>query len=314
MSGNIDFRTVLKEIKAYIIITAGLLFYVIGWDLFLIPNNLVGGGVSGISAILFYAFDIPISISFFVINLVLLLIALKILGKSFGVKTIYAIIITSLSFDIVPLFLPDTLVQEVAIGNGKLLCSIFGGVCAGSGIGICFSQGGSTGGTDIIALIINKYRNISPGKIILMIDIFVIASSLLLPAKEIYDAAGNFIGVENIGSKVATVLYGYILIAASSYTVDLVISGSKQSFQVFIFSHKYAEIADAVIKDVKRGVTLMDGEGWYTRHRSKIILVVIRKTDINLIYRIVKSIDKEAFMSVGSVMGVYGKGFDQIKK
>ena len=146
------------------------------------------------------------------------------------------------------------------------------------------------------------------------IDIFIIASSLLLPAKEIYDVAGNFVGMESVGAKVATVLYGYILIAACSYTIDLVISGSKQSFQIFIFSQKYSEIADAIIKDVKRGVTLMDGQGWYTKHNSKIILVVIRKTDINLIYRIVKSIDKDAFISVGSVMGVYGKGFDKIKK
>lgn len=314
MSVNMNLKTVLSEVKAYIIITAGLLCYVLGWDIFLIPNNLVGGGVSGISAILLYAFDIPISISFFIINLVLLLIALKILGKNFGVKTVYAIIITSVFFDVVPRFLPDVFIQEIAISNGKLLCSIFGGVFAGFGIGVCFSQGGSTGGTDIIALIINKYRNISPGKIILSIDIFIIASSLLLPAKEIYDAAGNFVGMESVGAKVATVLYGYILIAACSYTIDLVISGSKQSFQIFIFSQKYSEIADAIIKDVKRGVTLMDGQGWYTKHNSKIILVVIRKTDINLIYRIVKSIDKDAFISVGSVMGVYGKGFDKIKK
>ena len=299
-----DAKSIFKEIKAYIVITAGLLCYVVGWDLFLIPNNLVGGGVSGISAILLYAFNIPISISFFVINLILLLIALKILGKSFGVKTVYAIIITSVFFDIVPRFLPDAFIQEIAISNGKLLCSIFGGVFAGFGIGVCFSQGGSTGGTDIIALIINKYRNISPGKIILLIDIFIIASSLLLPTKP----------GESIGTKVATVLYGYILIGACSYTIDLVISGSKQSFQIFIFSQKYSEIADAIIKDVKRGVTLMDGQGWYTKHNSKIIMVVIRKTDINLIYRLVKAIDKDAFMSVGSVMGVYGNGFDKIKK
>ena len=299
-----NLKTVLSEVKAYIIITAGLLCYVLGWDIFLIPNNLVGGGVSGISAILLYAFDIPISISFFIINLVLLLIALKILGKNFGVKTVYAIIITSVFFDVVPRFLPDVFIQEIAISNGKLLCSIFGGVFAGFGIGVCFSQGGSTGGTDIIALIINKYRNISPGKIILLIDIFIIASSLLLPTKP----------GESIGTKVATVLYGYILIGACSYTIDLVISGSKQSFQIFIFSQKYSEIADAIIKDVKRGVTLMDGQGWYTKHNSKIIMVVIRKTDMNLIYRLVKAIDKDAFMSVGSVMGVYGNGFDKIKK
>lgn len=311
---TLDFKKILGEAKAYTIITFGLLCYVLGWVVFLIPNNMVGGGVTGISAILLYAFHIPVSISFFVINLILLLIALKILGKAFGVKTVYAIIVTSLFFDLVPNFVPDTFIAEIAVGNGKLLCSIFGGAMAGLGIGICFSQGGSTGGTDIIALIITKYKNVSPGKIILLMDIFIIASSFLLPAKEIYDASGTVIGVESIGSRFATILYGYIMIACCSYTIDLVISGTKQSMQIFIFSGKYAEISDAIISDVKRGVTLIDAQGWYTKHESKIVMVVVRKTDINLIYKIVKSIDKDAFMSVGSVMGVYGKGFDQIKK
>lgn len=311
---TLDFKKIFGEAKAYTIITFGLLCYVLGWVVFLIPNNMVGGGVTGISAILLYAFHIPVSISFFVINLILLLIALKILGKAFGVKTVYAIIVTSLFFDLVPNFVPDTFIAEIAVGNGKLLCSIFGGAMAGLGIGICFSQGGSTGGTDIIALIITKYKNVSPGKIILLMDIFIIASSFLLPAKEIYDASGAVIGVESIGSRFATILYGYIMIACCSYTIDLVISGTKQSMQIFIFSSKYAEISDAIISDVKRGVTLIDAQGWYTKHESKIVMVVVRKTDINLIYKIVKSIDKDAFMSVGSVMGVYGKGFDQIKK
>lgn len=311
---NISLKSVFGEVKSYIIITIGLLLYVLGWDIFLLPNNMVGGGVTGVSAVLLYAFNIPVSYSFFVINLILLLIALKVLGKGFGVKTVYAIVVTSAFFDIVPDFLPEPFIQEIAISNGKLLCAIFGGVTSGLGIGFCFSQGGSTGGTDIVALMITKYKNISAGKIILIIDIFIIASSFLLPSKEILDSAGNVIGVESIGERFATVLYGYILIAACSYTIDLFVSGTKQSLQIFIFSKKYADIADAIISDIKRGVTLIDAQGWYTKNESKIVMVVVRKTDINMIYKIVKSVDRDAFMSVGSVTGVYGKGFDEIKK
>lgn len=311
---NISLKSVFGEVKSYIIITIGLLLYVLGWDIFLLPNNMVGGGVTGVSAVLLYAFNIPVSYSFFVINLILLLVALKVLGKGFGVKTVYAIAVTSAFFDIVPGFLPEPFIQEIAISNGKLLCAIFGGVTSGLGIGFCFSQGGSTGGTDIIALMITKYKNISAGKIILIIDIFIIASSFLLPSKEILDSAGNVIGVESIGERFATVLYGYILIAACSYTIDLFVSGTKQSLQIFIFSKKYAEIADTIISDIKRGVTLIDAQGWYTKNESKIVMVVVRKTDINMIYKIVKSVDRDAFMSVGSVTGVYGKGFDEIKK
>ncbi len=311
---NTKLKGVLGEVKAYIFITIGLLLYVLGWDIFLIPNNMVGGGVTGISAILLYAFNIPVSISFFLINLVLLLIALKVLGRAFGVKTVYAIIITSLFFQVVPDFLPDVFIQEIAISNGKLLCAIFGGLCAGLGIGICFSQGGSTGGTDIVALMIVKYRNISAGKVILLIDIFIIASSLLLPAKEVFDADGITIGVESIGERVATILYGYILIIASSYTVDIFIAGFKQSLQLFIFSKKYEEISNAIATDIKRGVTLIDAQGWYSKQESKIIMVIVRKTDIKLVYKVIKEIDSNAFMSVGSVSGVYGEGFDEIKR
>lgn len=309
---SITLKSFLSEFKAYIIITLGLLLYVLGWDIFLIPNNMVGGGVTGISAIFLYAFNIPVSISYFVINLILLAIALKVLGKQFGVKTVYAIAITSLFFEVVPNFLSQTFIEEIAISNGKLLCAIFGGVSAGLGIGICFSQGGSTGGTDIVALIVAKYRNVSPGRVILLLDIFIIASSLLLPPKEIVE--NGVVIMENWGHRIATILYGYILIAACSYTLDLFIAGSKQSMQLFIFSKKYSEIADAVVSQIKRGVTLFDAQGWYTKQQSKVIMVIVRKTDINMVYKLIKEIDRDAFISVGSVSGVYGKGFDQIKK
>ena len=299
---KINLKTVFGEIKTYVVITIGLLCYVLGWDVFLLPNNMVGGGVTGIGAVLLYAFGIPVSYSFFVINLILLVIALKVLGKGFGVKTVYAIIVTSVFFDIVPGYLPETFIQEIAINNGKLLCAIFGGVVSGLGIGLCFSHGGSTGGTDIVALMITKYRNVSAGRIILILDVFIIASSLLLPSDEGW------------GMRIATILYGYILIMACSFTIDLFVSGTKQSLQVFIFSKKYGEIADAIISDIGRGVTLINAQGWYTKNESKIVMVVVRKTDVNMVYRIVKSVDRDAFMSVGSVTGVYGKGFDEIKK
>jgi uncharacterized membrane-anchored protein YitT (DUF2179 family) len=305
---------ILGELKAYVIITFGLLLYTLGWIVFLIPNNMVGGGVTGISAILLYAFNIPVGASFFVINLVLLLIALKVLGKGFGMKTVYAIIIASVFYEVVPPLIPEVFIQEIAISNGKLLCAIFGGVCAGLGIGISFSQGGSTGGTDIVALMIVKYKNISAGRVILLLDIFIIASSLLLPPNQILDANGAVVGVETWGERFATILYGYILIGACSYSVDMFISGSKQSSQIFIFSKKYAELADAITTGTGRGVTLIDGEGWYTKQKSKIVMVVMRKDDLSVLYRLVREIDKDAFLSVGNVSGVYGKGFDQIKK
>ena len=311
---NNKMKNLLGEVKAYVIITLGLLLYTLGWIVFVIPNNMVGGGVTGLSAILLYAFNIPVGASFFVINLILLLIALKVLGKGFGMKTVYAIVIASVFYEILPAVIPDVFIQEIAISNGKLLCAIFGGVCAGLGIGISFSQGGSTGGTDIVALMIVKYRNISAGRVILLLDIIIIALSLLLPPNEIVDANGAVIGVESWGQRFATILYGYILIGACSYSVDMFVSGTKQSSQIFIFSKKYAELADAITTGTGRGVTLIDGEGWYTHQKSKIVMVVVRKDDLGVLYRMIREIDKDAFLSVGNVSGVYGKGFDQIKK
>ena len=311
---NNKMKNLLGEVKAYVIITLGLLLYTLGWIVFVIPNNMVGGGVTGLSAILLYAFNIPVGASFFVINLILLLIALKVLGKGFGMKTVYAIVIASVFYEILPAVIPDVFIQEIAISNGKLLCAIFGGVCAGLGIGISFSQGGSTGGTDIVALMIVKYRNISAGRVILLLDIIIIALSLLLPPNEIVDANGTVVGVESWGQRFATILYGYILIGACSYSVDMFVSGTKQSSQIFIFSKKYAELADAITTGTGRGVTLIDGEGWYTHQKSKIVMVVVRKDDLGVLYRMIREIDKDAFLSVGNVSGVYGKGFDQIKK
>jgi uncharacterized membrane-anchored protein YitT (DUF2179 family) len=172
---------------------------------------------------------------------------------------------------------------------------VLGGIMGGAGIGIVFSQGGSTGGTDIIAMIINKYRNISPGRIILYLDVFIIASSYFI-----------FGSIEKI-------VYGYVAMGITSYTIDLLFTGSKQSVQIFIFSKQYDVIADRIGKEVMRGVTIIDGKGWYTGEQTKVLLVMAKKPEAGQVFRIIKEVDRDAFMSVNNVMGVYGKGFEQLR-
>ncbi len=200
-----------------------------------------------------------------------------------------------------PGVIPPELIEDIAIGNGKLLSAIIGGACAGAGIALTFTQGGSSGGTDIIALIINKYRNISPGRLILMMDIIIIASSLLIPTDG------------SLGSRVAVVIYGYVLIGVSGYTIDLVLSGARQSIQIFIFSKRHEEIAERITA-IGRGVTVINAMGWYTKQEGKVLMVIVRRTESNYVYKVVREIDRNAFLSVGNVMGVYGQGFDEMKR
>ena len=171
-------KNLMRAVKEYFLITLGILIYTTGWTIFLTPNNMFGGGVSGISAIIQFATGIKMGYTYFVINALLLLISLFIIGPSFGVKTVYAILLASFCLNIEQIIIPTQFIQDIALSNGKLLCSIIGGSMAGFGIGMSISQGGSTGGTDIIALIVTKYRNVSPGKVILLMDVFIIAFSL----------------------------------------------------------------------------------------------------------------------------------------
>jgi uncharacterized membrane-anchored protein YitT (DUF2179 family) len=294
-------KSIFTGLKEYTLIALGLLIYSLGWVVFLIPNGLVGGGVTGISAIIYYMSGFPVSYSYLIINTVLLALAVKILGKQFGIKTVYAVAVVSLFLKFLPGVIPVELIEDIAIGNGKLLSAIIGGACAGAGIAITFTQGGSSGGTDIVALIINKYRNISPGRLILMMDIIIIASSLLIPTDG------------SLGGRVAVVIYGYVLIGVSSYTIDLVLSGARQSIQIFIFSKKHEEIADRITA-IGRGVTVINAMGWFTKQQGKVLMVIVRRTESNYVYKVVREIDRNAFLSVGNVMGVYGQGFDEMKR
>lgn len=228
----------------------------------------------------------------FFINAVLLLVAGFIVGWNFGVKTIFCVLVISVGMN----FWQGVLPEGNFLGVDNLLSIVMGGILAGPGIALCFTQGGSTGGTDIVAMIINKYRTISYGKILIYSDFVIIASSLL------------------VGKGISAVIYGYVLTAVVGYTVDMIMAGNQQSSQVLIITHDYEKMADAIARNIHRGVTLIDSQGWYSKEQTKMVMVVCRKRETAMILKFVKTIDPDAFMTVGSVMGVYGKGFQAINK
>ena len=301
---NTSVGTVIKE---YALVTLGVIAYALGWTIFLLPNNLIGGGVSGFASIVYYATGLHMSITYFILNIILLVVGTKILGTGFGGKTIYAIFMTAIMLAVMPKVIPTDFIHEFALSNGKLVCTVLGGIIAGLGIGLSISSGGSTGGTDIVALLWCKFHASSPGRVILIIDVCIILSSLMFPS---YTETGELLP---FAEKLAVVVYGLILVTVSGYAVDLYISGSKQSVQAFIFTKKVKQMADAIAFDMKRGVTVLPAKGWYSKEDKHVLMVVTRKSDLNLLLRYVKSIDPEAFLSVSSVMGVYGQGFDTIK-
>ena len=307
MKDKILKSSVWCTLKEYALITLGVGAYALGWSIFLLPNNLIGGGVSGFASILFYATGIPMGVTYLILNILLILIGTKILGTGFGGKTIYAIIMTAILLAVLPKVIPMDFIHEFALSNGKLICTIIGGVIAGVGIGLSISQGGSTGGTDIVALVWCRFYPTSPGRVILMVDLFIISSSLLFPS---YTETGELLSFVD---KLAVVVYGLIQVTVSGYAVDLYISGTKQSVQAFIFTKKTKEMADAIAYDMKRGVTAIHAKGWFSQEERDVLMVVIRKSDLNLLLRYVKTIDPDAFLSISNVSGVYGQGFDTIK-
>lgn len=318
MKNRVLKTSVRQTIKEYVFLTIGVLSYALGWSIFLLPHNLVGGGVSGFASILYYATKVPMGLTYFVINVVLLIVGTRIIGRGFGAKTIYAIIATSVLLMLMPKVIPTEIIAELSFDNSKLICTCLGGLIAGLGIGLSISQGGSTGGTDIVALLWCKFHPASPGRVILLIDIVIILSSLLFPSHAEEVVVENGVEVTrqvllSFNEKLLIVIYGLLQVTVSGYAVDMYLSGSKQSVQAFIFTKKSKEMADAIAFDMKRGVTMIPAKGWYTKEERDVLMVVTRKADLNLLLRYVKSIDQDAFLSISSVMGVYGEGFDEIK-
>lgn len=290
---------ILKIAKEYIVMACGMMFYSFGWVACILPNDGTGGGASGLALVLTKALaqagiaDMQIGTMVLIINAILLLVSGFIVGWNFGFKTIYCVVVLSLSMN---MWL-DVLPEGNFLGlQDAIVAIVLGGVCAGLGIVICFSQGGSTGGTDIAAVIINHYRTVSYGKILIYSDFFIIGSALF------------------VGYDIATVIYGYIMTAVVGYTVDAIQQGSQQSNQVMIVSRDPERMADAIANNIHRGVTLLDAQGWYSKRETKVVMVVCRKRETPMLLKYVKSVDPGAFMTVGSVMGVYGQGFETLNK
>ena len=288
---------VWREIKSYAIITLGLILYSFAWTNILASANVMGGGGGGIAMLIYYLTGgenggLPIGVSYLIINAILVTVAIFIIGPKFGVKTIYAMLVISGLMTFMQLYLPANL---LGLGGDKLLSAILGGGMAGAGIAMCFMQGGSSGGTDIIAMIVNKYRNISYGRILMLCDVIILGCSVL------------------IFKNITALIYGYVVVGVFGVTLDFIIAGNKQSSQIMIMSKKYEEIANKIVYDVHRGVTVLEATGWYTKKEQKVLMVACRKNETTQIYRIIKEIDPQAFITVGSVMGVYGEGFENLR-
>ena len=287
---KIDKALLRQELKDNCFVFIGLILYAVGWTGFLLPSEITTGGVTGIAALVFFGTKTPVAITYFCINAALLVLSIKVLGLKFSLKTIGSVAILTFLLSFLQTILKEPLVQ-----NEPFMNCILGGVMCGMGLGLVFNFKGSTGGTDIVVLIINKYRNISIGKAMLFIDLLIISSSYII-----------FASIEKI-------VYGIVVMGVMTYTIDMVLNGARQSVQFFIFSDKYEEIATTINQQANRGCTIMDGVGWYSQKEVKIIVVMAKKTESVTIFRIVKAIDSNAFISQSSVIGIYGKGFDQIK-
>ena len=277
-------------LKDYSMIFAGLILYALGLTGFLLPNKIVTGGLAGITVLIKSTTEIPLWVSYLTINSALLIIAWKIVGKSFVIKTVVSVgVLTFL------LRYGEVYITRPIIHADPLLSSIIGAMFCGAGLGLVYSVNGSTGGTDIIGAVVIKYRHVSMGRVLLLVDVLIVGSSFFY-----------FQSVEKIA-------IGLIVMAVMYYAVDLMISGMRQSVQFFIFTSKYEEVASHINSEIKRGCTIIDGMGWYSKKSQKIIVVLARKTESTSIFRLVKSIDQNAFVTQSNVVGVYGKGFDSLK-
>lgn len=286
-----------RESKDYLAITFGLMCYAIGWVAFMLPYQITTGGATGICALIYYVTGIEIQVSYFIINAILMGFALKILGPKFSIKTIFAILVlTFFLWFFQRLLEGDDGKLPLLLGPGQdFMACVVGAGLLGFGIGIVFCNNGSTGGTDIIAWIINKYKDVTLGRMIMYCDIVIISSCYFI----FHDWR--------------RVLFGFCVLFIMSIVIDYVVNSARQSVQFLIFSRKHDEIAEGISTQINRGVTLLDGKGWYSKQDIKVVVVLAKKSQSLDIFRLVKDIDPNAFISQSNVVGVYGEGFDPLK-
>lgn len=292
MINNINKKVLYREIMDYVMIAVGMFSYAIGWMIFLLPNHIGNGGVAGFASIVNWGQGIPVSYTYFVLNAILLAVALKILGWKFCVRTIYGVVILTILTRVLGSAFP----HPMLLHGQPFMSAIIGAVFCGVGLAFGLSYNGSSGGSDIVAAIVNKYRDISLGRVILLVDMTIVTGSyLVLHSWE-------------------QVIYGYVNLIITSFVLDQVISSSRRSVQFLIISEKYKEICDMISSEQPhRTSTIIDAKGYYTGHDMKVVIVVTRQREASYVYRMIDEIDPDAFVTQSQVMGVFGKGFDKFK-
>lgn len=292
------------EVKDYFFITLGIMLYTISFTVFLMPYQIVAGGVTGLSAIIYYATGFHVQNTYIIINLSLLVVALKVLGFKFLFKTIYAIFLLYflliVAQDIIPKQ-PNGMPIKL-LGEGQdFMSMIIGCVITGVALSTVFLHNGSTGGTDIIAASVNKYHNVSLGTVLIAVDFCIIGSCMFFPQ------FGSYL------ERAHKVMFGLCVMTLENFSLDYIMNARRESVQFMIFSRKYQEIANAIGIETGHGVTILDGHGWYTGQEVKVLCILAKKRESTDIFRLIKLIDPNAFVSQSSVVGVYGEGFDEMK-
>lgn len=283
-------RNIWMSSRDYVLIIFGLCIYAFGFTAFVLPERVVIGGLVGIGSLVYFLTGIPVAITSYSLNLMLLAFAYKLVGTQFVLRTIFgATILNGLIGLMQPLF-PEPLIEQQTFMN-----IIIGSMMCGVGIGIVFTHNGSTGGTDIVAAMVSKHTNVSIGRTMLYVDFLIVSSIYFL-----------FHSIDNI-------VYGLVVTILAAFMADQVINTNRRAVQFTIISQRWEEIANAINNEAHRGCTVLNGMGWYSRHEVKVLLVMCRKIESVTIFRIVKSVDKDAFITQANVNGVYGQGFDMVK-
>ena len=285
-------KSIYRTIRDYAIIAIAMIMGVIGLNLFLVPNEITMGGTMGVAEIVYWGTGIQTQYTYFVINAALLIAALKVLGWRFCVKTIYAVVVFTIASSVFQWLGWD---KTHILADQKFMACIVGGVFMGTSVGLGLSAGGSTGGSDVVAAMVHKYRDVSLGHIILFCDLTIITSSYVV----LHDWE--------------KVLYGYVLLFIVSFCVDYVVNSLRRSVQFFIISEKWEEIGEAINKIADRGCSTLNGNGFYSKQDIKVIFCIAKKSESSIIFDLVDEIDPDAFVAQSAVIGVYGQGFDRVR-
>lgn len=285
-----DKKQALNQLKDYIMIVVGLALYAFGFTAFILPEKVVSGGLAGVASLIYFKFGIPVAITNYTLNVLLLLMAFRVVGRTFVIRTVFGFSVISLFFGVMQPLFPHPFVSGQPFMN-----IILGSIMCGLGVGLAFIHNGSTGGTDIVAAMVSKRTNVTIGRMILYTDVFIISSSYLL-----------FHSIDKI-------VYGFVILLVVAFVCDYVINTNRQAVQFTIISEKWEEIANSINNEAHRGCTMLHGTGWYTKRDVKLLIVMCRKIESVTIFRIIKSIDKNAFITQANVNGVYGVGFDEVK-